>query len=157
MSGRPDLAIAAGMAFLPADRVRHGDIEQRQPWPDGFFDRVVAIHVLEHLRNLPLALAEIRRLLKPDGSFDVVLPCEGGLAYALARKVSAERLFRRRFRMDYTPIIRNEHVSTLDEIVVELRRMFDVDTRFFFPLRVPIGALNLCVAFRLAPRPVANA
>jgi SAM-dependent methyltransferase len=144
------------LKLFPADRVCHGDIEQRQRWPDGFFDRIVAIHVLEHLRNLPLALAEIRRLLKRDGCFDVVLPCEGGLAYAVARKVSAERLFRRRFGMDYTPIIRNEHVSTLDEIVAELARVFDVDTRFFFPLRVPISALNLCVAFRLVPRPVAG-
>ena len=140
------------LKLFPAERVRHGDIEQRQPWPDGFFDRVVAIHVLEHLRNLPLAVAEIRRLLKPDGCFDVVLPCEGGLAYAVARKLSAERLFRRRFGMDYTPIIRNEHVSTLDEIVEELDPVFDVGARFFFPLRVPIGALNLCVAFRLVPR-----
>lgn len=145
------------LKLFPADRVRHGDIEQRQPWPDGFFDRVVAIHVLEHLRNLPLAVAEIRRLLKPDGCFDVVLPCEGGLAYAVARKVSAERLFRRRFGMSYTPIIRNEHVSTLDEIVRELERVFNVSARFFFPFRLPIGALNLCVAFRLVPRPVASA
>jgi SAM-dependent methyltransferase len=142
------------LKLFPADRVRHGDIEQRQPWPDGFFDRIVAIHVLEHLRNLPLAVAEIRRLLKPDGCFDAVLPCEGGLAYAVARKVSAGRLFRKRFGADYTPIIRNEHVSTLDEIVEELGRVFDVGGRCFFPLRLPISALNLCVAFRLVPRHV---
>jgi len=137
---------------FPADRVVCGDIEQRQPWPDHFFDRIVGIHVLEHLRNLPAALAEIKRLLKIDGTFDVVLPCEGGLAYSLARKVSAERLFRRRFGMDYGPIIRNEHVSTLDEILDEVNRDFEVRLRSFFPLRIPIGALNLCVACRLVPR-----
>jgi SAM-dependent methyltransferase len=140
------------LKLFPAERVRHGDIEQRQPWPDGFFDRIVAIHVLEHLRNLPLAVAEIRRLLKPDGCFDVVLPCEGGFAYAVARKVSSERLFRKRFGMDYTPIIRNEHVSTLDEILVELGRVFDVGARSFFPFGLPITTLNLCVALRLVPR-----
>ena len=139
--------------LFPASRVACGDIERRQEWPDGFFDRIVSIHVLEHLRNLPAALAEIRRLLKPDGYFDVVLPCEGGLAYSIARKISAERLFRRQFGMDYTPIIRNEHVSTLDEIAEELGRDFDVRARSFFPLRVPIRALNLCVAFRLSLRP----
>ena len=37
----------------------------------------------------------------------------------------------------------------------ELRREFDVGARFFFPLRLPISALNLCVAFRLVPRPAA--
>jgi SAM-dependent methyltransferase len=136
---------------FPADRVVRGDIEQRQPWPDGFFDRVVAVHVLEHLRNLPAALSEIRRLLAPDGCFDVVLPCEGGLAYSLARKISAERLFRRHFGLDYTPIIRNEHVSTLDEIETELRRDFTVERSAFFPLRVPIRFINLCVGMRLMP------
>jgi SAM-dependent methyltransferase len=139
--------------LFPEDRVVCGDIQQRQPWPAGFFDRVVAIHVLEHLRDLPAALREIRRLLKPDGYFDAVVPCEGGVAYALARKVSAERLFRRRFRMDYTPIIRNEHVSTLVEIMDALTGEFAIDVRSFFPLRVPLQTLNLCVALRLTPRP----
>jgi SAM-dependent methyltransferase len=141
--------------LFPPSRVTWGDIEQRQQWEDGFFDRIVTIHVLEHLRNLPAALLEIRRLLKPDGHFDVVLPCEGGLAYSLARKISAERLFRRRFGMDYTPIVRNEHVSRLEEVVHELQALFDVQTRSFFPLGIPISTFNLIVAFRLVPRPAA--
>jgi SAM-dependent methyltransferase len=136
---------------LPQGRVVCGDIELRQPWPDGFFNRIIAIHVLEHLRNLPAALREVRRLLTPGGCFDVVLPCEGGLAYSVARKISAERLFRRHFRMDYTPIIRNEHVSTLAEIEAELARDFAVERRSFFPLRIPIRAWNLCVGLRLRP------
>jgi len=138
--------------LFPPERVRCGDIEDRQPWPDGFFDRIVVIHVLEHLRNLPAALLEIKRLLKPSGVFDVVLPCEGGMAYSLARKVSAERLFRKAFRMDYTPIIRNEHVSVYTEIVEELLQLFEPRQRWFFPLHVPISTINLCAAFRLAPK-----
>jgi SAM-dependent methyltransferase len=138
--------------LFPPDRVRCGDIQQRQPWPDGHFDRVVVIHVLEHLLDLPAALDEISRLLKPSGIFDVVVPCEGSLAYSLARKVSAERLFRRNFGMDYTPIIRNEHVSTYDEIVRELDQRFESRTRAFFPIPVPISAINLVVAFRLVRR-----
>jgi SAM-dependent methyltransferase len=138
--------------LFPPDRVRCGDIEQRQPWPDAFFDRVVVIHVLEHLRNLPAAIAEIRRLLKPTGVFDVVIPCEGGLAYSLARKISAERLFRRHFHMDYTPIIRSEHVSTYGEIMDELGRWFSPAAQSFFPLRVPVSTINLVVALRLERR-----
>jgi SAM-dependent methyltransferase len=138
--------------LFPPDRVRCGDIEQRQPWPDGFFNRIVVIHVLEHLRNLPAALTEIKRLLAPGGVFDVVIPCEGSLAYSLARKISAERLFRKHFKMDYTPIIRNEHVSTYYEIIDELFRDFTVRTRSFFPIPAPVSAINLAVAFRLERR-----
>jgi SAM-dependent methyltransferase len=138
--------------LFPADHVHCADIQQRQPWPDGYFDRIVVIHVLEHLPNLPLALDEIRRLLKPGGYFDVVLPCEGGLAYSLARRVSAERLFRRHFKMDYTPIIRNEHVSTLAEIEIELRERFAPVSGAYFPLKVPVPTINLVVAYRCTPR-----
>ena len=137
---------------FPDDHVVCGSIEERQVWPDQFFDRVVVIHVLEHLRNLPLALAEMHRLLKPDGYLDVVMPCEGTLAYSLARKISAERLFRKNFHMDYTPIIRNEHVSTLTELVQEMEPWFQTTWREYFPLPVPVAALNLVVAVRATPR-----
>ena len=140
-------------ARFPPGRVVCASIEERQPWHDGFFDRVVAVHVLEHLRNLPAALDEIRRLLRATGHFDVVVPCEGRLAYALARKVSAERLFRSHFHMDYTPIIRNEHVSSFDEVVAEVRSRFAITWRRFFPLPIPVATANLCMAFRATPRP----
>ena len=65
------------------------------------FDRALAIHVLEHLPDLPAALAEIHRLLKPAGRFVVVIPCEGGLAYSLARRISAQRIFEKRYGMSY--------------------------------------------------------
>ena len=48
------------------------DCQQRLPFEDGSFDRALAIHVLEHLPNLPAAVAEIHRLLKPSGRFVVL-------------------------------------------------------------------------------------
>jgi len=138
--------------LFPKNRIHCGDIHEHQPWPDAFFDRVIAIHVLEHLLNLPLALEQVQRLLKPGGVFDVVLPCEGGLAYSLARKLSAERRFRARFGGDYTPIVQNEHVSTFYDIAFELTRRFRVVYSRYFPWRVPLPAINLCVALRLVSR-----
>lgn len=42
---------------------------QTIPYPDASFDRVIANCVLYHVPNLPRALAEIRRVLKPGGYF----------------------------------------------------------------------------------------
>src|SRR5262249_12215585 len=70
-----------------------GDCQQALPFPDGHFDRIIAIHVLEHLPNLPAAARELVRLCNPQrGILQVVIPCEGGLAYGLARRISAQRI-----------------------------------------------------------------
>ena len=50
------------------DRTAQADI-QRLPFPDGAFDMVMANHMLYHVPDIPLALAECRRVLKPDGVF----------------------------------------------------------------------------------------
>jgi SAM-dependent methyltransferase len=140
--------------FLLPERVTCGDIQKTQRWDTATFDRIIAIHVLEHLVDLPAALTEISRLLKPDGVFDVVIPTEGGFAYSLARKISAERVFRKNFKMDYGPIIKNEHVSTYDEIIEVLFSKFRLQTRCFFPGFLPISGLNLCVGMRLESAPL---
>jgi SAM-dependent methyltransferase len=135
--------------LLPDERVHCGDVGDALPFSAQSFDRVIAIHTLEHLRHLPEALREVTRILRPGGIFDVVLPTEGGLAYALARKLSAEPMFRRRFGLDYTPIIRNEHVNTYAEVESLLRRGFRVQTRRFFPLGIEWSEINLVVGLRL--------
>ena len=130
-----------------------GDCQRRLDFPDHSFDRVIAIHVLEHLPDLPSALAEIRRLMKPEGRFSVVLPCEGGLAYTLARQFTAKRLFNKRYAWDYDEFIKTEHVNVAEEVIDELGRVFDVEDRAYYPLRVPSSEVNLLIGLTLSPRP----
>ncbi|MCB9062456.1 MAG: class I SAM-dependent methyltransferase [Halobacteriovoraceae bacterium] len=126
-----------------------GDIQQRTNFADHSFDRIVAIHVLEHLTNLPKALIEMKRLLKPDGFCDFVLPCEGSLAYNIARKISAQRLFERKYKTSYKWFIEREHVSNLDEILFELKNVgFDYKWIKFFPFPLPLQFCNLVVGLQ---------
>jgi len=56
-----------------------GDCQEKIPANDYEFDRIIAIHVLEHLPNLPKAIKEIYRVCRKECSvFSVVIPCEGG-------------------------------------------------------------------------------
>ena len=41
----------------------------------------------------------------------VVIPCEGGLAYSLARRISAQRIFEKRYGMSYRFFIESEHIN----------------------------------------------
>jgi SAM-dependent methyltransferase len=132
--------------------VHAADIQGRTPFEAGSFDRVVAIHVLEHLRDLPRAVEEVSRILADDGIFDVVLPCEGGAAYYLARRISAKPFFERRFGMSYDPIIASEHVNTLDEVLETLEPRFVAQSVAHFPLGIPLNTINLAVALRMKKR-----
>jgi SAM-dependent methyltransferase len=149
---REELAAKTRERF-PRARTTVGDCQERLDFPDGYFDRVLAIHVLEHLPNLPKALAEIHRVLSPSGAFSVVIPCEGGFGYDIARRISSKRLFEKRYDWDYYDYIATEHVSTAREVIEELEGRFRVDHRRFFPALVPAVDLNLVIGLTLTPKP----
>lgn len=131
-----------------------GDCQARLPFADGHFDRVLAVHVLEHLPDLPAALRELHRVCHPGhGVFSVVIPCEGGLAYGLARKISAQRLFEKRYNQSYDWFIQREHINRPHEILSELAAHFETVHRAWFPLLMPSVALNLCIGLTLRPKP----
>ena len=136
----------------PQVTVLTGDIQQQLPYEAQSFDRILAIHVLEHLPDLPATLAEVARLLKPDGVFSIVVPCDPGLAYAFARKISAERLFRKHYKLPYGWLIRREHINSPAEIVSVLNQHFNCIDRSFFPLLVPVVHLNLCIGMTFKPK-----
>ena len=58
-------------------QLRQGDV-RRLPYADGFFDSVLLISILEHLRpaDLPAAFGEVRRVLRPGGQVVYGAPVE---------------------------------------------------------------------------------
>jgi SAM-dependent methyltransferase len=130
-----------------------GDCQQRLDFPDAFFDRYIAVHVLEHLPDLPGAIREAWRLLnKETGRMLVVIPTEGSPAYSLARKISAERVWKRHYTAPYAEFYKREHINLVPEILEELAPYFTIETRRFFPLQIPFWFCNLCIGLALCPR-----
>jgi SAM-dependent methyltransferase len=155
---RPNMTAALQQRF-PKIHAITGDCQQRLDFPDNYFDRVLAVHVLEHLPNLPDAVREMHRLCdkgsvrdKRSGTFSVVIPCEGSLAYTLARRISAQRIFEKRYNQSYRWFIEREHINKPHEILEELRPFFTVEHRSFFPLPVPLISCNLVIGLTLKPR-----
>jgi SAM-dependent methyltransferase len=149
---RPDLCRQLKEKY-PEITVVEGDCTSGLPYEPGYFDRVLAVHVLEHIPDLPKALREIRRVIKDDGLFSVVIPCEGGLATKLARRMSAKPHFEKRYPgQKYDWFIASEHINFPDEILEELGRFFTVTHSRYYPLFVPSVELNFFIGLTLRPR-----
>lgn len=130
-----------------------GDCQKKLPYADGYFDRILAIHVLEHLPNLPDAIKEVYRLCnKENGSFSIVIPCEGGMAYSFSRKLSAQRIFEKRYNQSYKWFIEREHINLPHEIFEEVEQYFHATHKSFFPFIIPSVQFNLCIGATFHPR-----
>jgi SAM-dependent methyltransferase len=138
---------------FPQAKVIVGDCEDRIDVPEQFFDRIIAIHVLEHLTNLPKALDELVRVLAPGGRLSVVIPCEGGLLYSLGRKLSSKRIFEKRYGVDYDWMISYEHVNRADEIVDEILARFVIEHSTYYPFKIPSVNANTVIGLTLRPAP----
>ena len=126
-----------------------GDCEKKINFENNFFDRIIAIHILEHLPNLPIAINEVSRVLKSSGLFQIVITCEGSLAYTLARKISAKRIFEKKYKTSYDWYIKSEHVNFPHEIINELKKKFAIIKETYFPIPISIKFCNLCIALDL--------
>ncbi len=126
-----------------------GDCEKQLNFENNFFDRIIAIHVLEHLPNLPNTISEVARVLKDKGVFQIVIPCEGSIAYTLARKISAERIFKKKYNSSYDWFIKSEHVNLPYEIFNELKKKFIIIKKTYFPIPIPLESCNLCIGVNL--------
>jgi SAM-dependent methyltransferase len=123
------------------------------PLKDGLAGNIFSIYILEHIYYLENVLLEIQRLLSAGGKFFVGLPCEGGLAWNLGRKLTSERTLSRRYNIDYRKVIAIEHCNTVFKVVERLKEYFEIEKRQLFPLRfVPFFSFNLTVAMRLSKR-----
>lgn len=137
----------------PNVNAKVGDCQKRMDFEDGYFDRILAIHVLEHLPDLPSAIKEIYRLCdKTRGTLSVVMPCEGSVAYSLARRISAQRVFEKRYNQPYSWFIEREHINVPKEIMSELQSYFYPVHSTYFPLLAKWEFCNICIGLTLRPK-----
>jgi ubiquinone/menaquinone biosynthesis C-methylase UbiE len=143
---------------FPQVRTVVGNCQDELSFPANYFDRIVAVHVLEHLPDLPSAIREVYRLCDKDrGVFQIVIPCEGSLAYGFCRRISAQRIFEKRYKQSYRWFIEREHINLPWEILQEIEPYFSIEERTYFPIPVPFVFCNLCIAMNLRPKTASSA
>lgn len=100
------------------------------PYPSDYFDCVVCVSVLEHIRDIKNAVREIRRVVKEDGTIVLGFPVDNKLTY-LALKISYLWL--------PNASLANEHVCSHIDILKEVRSQLKIEKACRFPSFVPIN------------------
>ena len=129
-----------------------GDCQTRLPFDDAYFDRVLAIHVLEHLPTSRRRSRRSHACSRPTLASSPSFPAKGAGSTVLARRFTSKRLFEREFGRDYDWFIRSEHINLPWEIRSELEKRFHVVEARYFPFRVPSVSANLIIGLTMRPR-----
>lgn len=65
-------------AKFGSGKIKYNQIQNnRFPHKDNFFDVCICFDVIEHVPNVNFFLSEVKRVLKKDGQFFLIVPCEG--------------------------------------------------------------------------------
>ncbi len=111
------------------------------PYPDNYFESIVCMSVLEHIRDIGAAIREIRRVTKPGGTIVLGFPVDNVLSYA-ALWIS--------YIWQPNAKLEDEHVCSHTDILKEIQNQFHgVQTRkfpSFVPLNLSLYVVCQCQA-----------
>jgi SAM-dependent methyltransferase len=103
------------------------------------YDKIISIATLEHLTNLPNEIELCKNLLKPNGIFQIGVPCEGEFAFKFASFLTSGLSFKLKYNLDYKKIMEYEHINSLDEIMTIVEHNFKIinfcRSPFIFPIK----------------------
>jgi hypothetical protein len=120
----PFKALYAGSPYIANLRNIYEDVSQIPPGAK--YDRILSIAAYEHILNLPEMLERTVSLLSPEGVHIVAIPNEGRFLWKLGWKCTTGLAFRQKYGLDYSVIMKHEHVNTADEIEAALKQYFTI-------------------------------
>lgn len=114
------------------------------------YDRVTSCAVFEHIDNLPYVVAKSGLLLKSDGCLRTAVPSEGGFLWKCGYSLTTGLEFKLHYKLNYSVLMKYEHLNTLDEIHEVLKYFY----RKVTVKRLGIGKHFSLYTFLLAKEPI---
>lgn len=129
-----------GLGIKYGDRIRVGDMFEKFPYVDNFFDSVLSIATIYHgtINNIKFALKEVTRILKPGGMFylttsvnlDNSKSINKGSNYVLVEKGTFLPLDGREMHLVHHYFERDELLEILSKDFENISINFDGDNYF---------------------------
>lgn len=121
------------------------------PFQDSTFDRVIVTCVFHHLTFPETALEEILRVVKNEGQISVLLPCDPGLFYRVAKVLGPARKWKKsgiknpkyyhyQQHKNHFPGLLSIFIEKCDKHIVSIK---------FWPLKIRSWNLNLFTALQI--------
>lgn len=124
---------------------------QQLPFKSDMFDRTISTCLLHHLDDPQKALQEIRRVTTNEGQVSILLPCDPGLAYRIAKKIGPAKKWRAAGISNpsyYHYLQHRNHFPGLASIIQELYKTDKVQMNFW-PLKAHSWNINLFVIYQI--------
>jgi hypothetical protein len=83
---------------------------------DNKYDKIISVATFEHVLNLPQIVAKSGLLLASGGKLCFAIPNEGTLLWKLGYALTTGIEFKIKYGLNYSIIMKNEHVNTAREI-----------------------------------------
>ena len=115
---------------------------------EGIYDRILSVATLEHLTELPTAIARAALLLKPDGLFQACIPSEGGFLWGASWRMTFAIAYKLQTGRDWSEHMRYEHVNDAKEIL----RLIDYFFAYMAVRRFPLPSHHLSLYAAIAAR-----
>ena len=90
------------------------------PFENNFFDRIIILHVLEHIENPESFLFEMMSKLKKEGLLSISLPTDPGLLWRLGKLFTKYFTIRKTYKIskkEYDYMQATEHINSIFNLI----------------------------------------
>ncbi len=124
---------------------------EKLPYDDQVFDRVISTCLLHHLDDPITALVEMQRVTKIGGVISILIPCDPGFLYRLAKKVGTNKKWNASGIENPTYYHYKQHRNHFPALNVFLEKVFQNDEieKSYWPLMIRSWNLNLFTTYQI--------
>lgn len=103
---------------------------------DELYTNIISIAVFEHMTELPLELIRLSKHMKNSAVMQVAIPTEGSFLWYLSWRFVTGTSFYLKYKLNYKPFMKHEHVNNSREIEELLKYIFHYVKIVRFPLNL---------------------